>query len=89
MMGLAIAVAAVLAERWPSAGAAGLTAGVSADFVADVGAGVDADVGAGIGAGQGGRPRRCHGRPGMARWHLGRLARAQQPWLRRRSQVRD
>ena len=50
MVGLAMAVAAVLAERRPSAGAAGVTAGVSADLVAVV----DADVGAGIGADQGG-----------------------------------
>ena len=53
-----MAVAAVLAERQPSAGAAGVTAGVSADSVA----GVDADVGAGIGADQGGSAEAmsCH-----------------------------
>ena len=38
MVGLAMAVAAVLAERRSSAGAAGVTAGVSADLVAGVGA---------------------------------------------------
>ena len=42
MVGLAMAAAAVLAEGRPSAGAAGVTAGVSADLVAVV----DADVGA-------------------------------------------
>ena len=89
MVGLAMAVAAVLAERRPSAGAAGVIAGVSADSVAGVGAGFDADVGAGIGAGQRGLGRGdVMAAPGMARLHLGRLARAQQPWLRRRSQAR-
>ena len=37
MVGLAMAVAAVLAEGRPSAGAAGVTAGVSSDLVAGVG----------------------------------------------------
>ena len=45
MVGLAMAVEAVLAERRPSAGAAGVTAGVSADLVAVVGAGIGADQG--------------------------------------------
>ena len=38
MVGLAMAVAAVLAERRPSAGAAGVTASVSAGLLTDVGA---------------------------------------------------
>ena len=46
MVGLAMAVAAVLAERRPSAGAAGVSACVSADLVADVGAGIGANQGA-------------------------------------------
>ena len=79
--GLAMAVAAVLAERRPSAGAAGVSAGVSAGLVAGIGAGVGADQGGSADA-MSWRP------PSMARWHLGRLARAQQPWLRRRCQVR-
>ena len=45
MVGLAMAVAAVLAERRPSACTAGVTAGVSADLVAGVGAGIGADQG--------------------------------------------
>ena len=76
MVGLAMAVAAVLAERWPSAGDAGVAAGVSACFMADVGA----DQGLGRGD--------VMAAPGKARWHLGRLARAQRPWLRRRNKVR-
>ena len=47
MVGLAMAVAAVLAERRPSAGAAGVSAGLVA----------------GVGADHGARPRRCHGGP--------------------------
>ena len=68
MVGLAIAVAAVLAEGRPSAGAAGVTVGVSVDLVAGVGAGVLAPA-------KGARPRRCHGGPrhgALASW----LARA-------------
>ena len=68
MVGLAMAVAAVLAERRPSADAAGVTAGVSADLVAGVGAGVLAPA-------KGAPPRRCHGGPqhgALASW----LARA-------------
>ena len=80
MVGLAMAVAAVLAERRLSAGAAGVTAGVSADLVAvvgaDVGADVDADVGAGIGAGigagQGGSAEAMSWRPPA--WRVGILA---------------
>ena len=75
MVGLAMAVAAVLAERWPSSGAAGVTAGVSADSVA------------GVGADQGGSAEAMSWRPPA--WRVGTLAgwlaRAQQPWLRRRS----
>ena len=59
MMGLALAVAALLAKRWPSAGTAGLAACVSAGLVVGVG---DCD-----GAG----PRRCHGGPrhgALATW---------------------
>ena len=68
MVGLAMAVAAVLAERRPSAGAAGVTAGVSADLVAGVGA----DVGAGIGAGQGGSAEAMSWR--SPAWRVGILA---------------
>ena len=68
MVGLAIAVAAVLAERWPSASAAGVTEGVSADLVAVV----DADVGAGIGADQGGSAEAMSWRPPA--WRVGILA---------------
>ena len=60
MVGLAIAVGAVLAERRPSAGAAG----VSADLIADVGAGV--------GAGQGGSAEAMSWRPPA--WRVGTLA---------------
>ena len=67
-----MAVAAVLAERRPSAGAAGVTAGVSADLVAGVGAEVDADVGAGIGADQGGSAEAMSWRPPA--WRVGILA---------------
>ena len=49
MVGLAMAVAAVLAEHQPCAGAAGVAAGVSAGLVA------------GVGADQGTGPRRSHG----------------------------
>ena len=68
VVGLAMAVAAVLAERRPSAGAAGVTAGVSADLVADV----DADVGAGIGANQWGSAEAMSWRPPA--WRVGTLA---------------
>ena len=68
MVGLAMAVAAVLAERWPSADAAGVTAGVSADLVAGVGAGV----GAGIDSGQGGSAEAMSWRPPA--WRGGILA---------------
>ena len=68
MVGLAMAVAAVLAERRPSAGAAG----VSADLVAGVGAEVDADVGAGISADQGGSAEAMSWRPPA--WRVGTLA---------------
>ena len=44
MVGLAMAVAAVLAERRPSAGAAGVTAGVTAGVSADLVAGVGARI---------------------------------------------
>ena len=72
MVGLAMAVAAVLAERRPSAGAAGVAAGVSADLVADVGTDVDADFGAGIGANQGGSAEAMSWRPPA--WRVGILA---------------
>ena len=82
IVGLAMAVAAVLAERRPSAGAAAVTAGVSADLVAVV----DADVG----ADQGGLAEAMSWRPPA--WRVGILAGSrvlcQQPWLRRRCQVR-
>ena len=68
MVGLAMAVAAVLAERRPSVGAAGVAAGVSADLVTDV----DADVGAGIGANQGRSAEAMSWRPPA--WRGGILA---------------
>ena len=69
MVGLAMAVAAVLAERQPSAGAAGVTAGVSADLVADVGAGIGAD--------QGGSAEAMSWRPPA--WRVGILAGSRVP----------
>ena len=63
-----MAVAAVLAERRPSAGAAGVTA----DLVAVVDADVGADVGAGVGAGQGGSAEAMSWRPPA--WRVGILA---------------
>ena len=68
MVRLALEVAAVLAERQPSAGAAGVTAGVSADSVVGVGAGVGAD----IGAGQGGSAEAMSWRP--TTWRVGIVA---------------
>ena len=68
MVGLAMAVAAVLAERRPRAGAAGVTAGVGAYLVAVV----DANVGAGIGADQGGSAEAMSWRPPA--WRVGSLA---------------
>ena len=64
MVGLAMAIAAVLAERRPSADAAGVAAGVSADLVADVGTG--------IGDGQGGSVEAMSWRPPA--WRVGILA---------------
>ena len=60
MVGLAMAVATVLAERRPSAGAAG----VSADSIAGVGAGID--------AGHGGSAEAISWRPPT--WRVGSLA---------------
>ena len=60
MVGLAMAVAAMLAERQPSAGAAGVTAGVSAGLVA------------GIGADQGGSAEAMSWQPPA--WRVGTLA---------------
>ena len=67
-----MAVAAMLAERRPSAGAASVTAGVSAGLVAVVDADVGAGIGAGIGANQGGSAEAMSWRPPA--WRVGTLA---------------
>ena len=64
MVGLAMEVAVVLAERRPSAGAAGVTA--------DLIAGIGADVGADVGANQGGSAEAMSWRPPA--WRVGFFA---------------
>ena len=72
VVGLAMAVAAMLAERRLSAGATGVTAGVSADSVAVVDADVGAGIGTGIGADQWGLAEAMSWRPPA--WRVGILA---------------